>query len=101
MTTYEQRELAGVSPISEPALPTESKYDSDDRRDGAKSDRIATKELRVFNQPMIDATESKKIELKKALNDRDTAVLQALQNCKNISAEEAIHAPYAHYRQAA
>ena len=30
MSTNEQRELAGVSPINEPALPTESKHDSDE-----------------------------------------------------------------------
>ena len=54
MPTYVQRELAGVSPISEPTLPTESKYDSDDRKDEAKLHRIEAKELREFNQPMVE-----------------------------------------------
>ena len=54
MPTYVQRELAGVSLIIKPTLPTESKYDSGDRKDEAKLHRIEAKELREFNQPMVE-----------------------------------------------
>ena len=54
MTTNEQRELAGVSLVSEPALPTESKHTLDDRKDEARLHRIEAKELREFNQPMVE-----------------------------------------------
>ena len=75
MTTYEQRELAGVSPISEPTLPTESKYDSDERKDEAKLHRIEAKELREFNQPMVEYNYHK--ELSDTLeNPRDIVMKQ-------------------------
>ena len=54
MSTYEQRELAGVSPVAQQSLPTESKHTLDDRRDEARLHRIEAKELREFNQPMVE-----------------------------------------------
>jgi hypothetical protein len=54
MSTNEQRELAGVSPISEQVLPAESKHNLDIRKDEAKLHRIEAKELREFNQPMAE-----------------------------------------------
>lgn len=101
MTTYEQRELAGVSPITVPMLPSESKHTLDDRRDEARLHRIEAKELRLFNQPMVNANEHTIIQLKETLNDRDTKIVESLKNCKNIPAEEALHVPYVHYQLAA
>ena len=92
MTTYEQRELAGVAPITVAMLPSESKHSLDYKKDETKLHRIEAKELREFNQEM---------ELKETLNDRDAKIIESLQNCKNISAEEALHVPYAHYKLAA
>lgn len=101
MTTNPNLESIGVSLIGNQWAPAESKYDLDIKRDEAKSNRIKTKELRLFNQPMVDATENTQMELKYALNKRDAEILKALKNCKNISPEEALHVPYAHYRYAA
>lgn len=94
MTTYEQRELAGVSLVSEPDLPTESKHDSDDRRDEARLHRIEAKELREFNQPMVEYNYHK--ELTDVLwNPRDKIMQQLNQwNYKIITSEEALHTPY-------
>lgn len=101
MSTYEQRELAGVSPVSEQSLPTVSKHTLDDERDGAKLQRIEAKELREFNQPMVDASEHTKMELKETLNNRDAKIIESLRHCKKITPQEAMHIPYAHYRYAA
>ena len=107
MTTY-QNELAGVSPISEPALPTESKHDSDIKRDRAKLQRKEAWKLREFNrpmkefnQPMVDAKEHTQMELQETLKNRDAKIMESLRNCKNITPEEAMNVPYAHYRYAA
>jgi hypothetical protein len=54
MTTYEQREFAGVSPVAKQALPTESKHTLDDRRDEARLHRIEAKELRLLDNPMVE-----------------------------------------------
>ena len=75
MSTYEQRELAGVSPVAQQALPTESKHTLDDRRDEAKLHRIEAKELREFNQPMVEYNHHK--ELADTLeNPRDIVMTQ-------------------------
>ena len=94
MPTYVQRELAGVSPISEPTLPTESKYDSDDRKDEAKLHRREAKELREFNQPMVEFNYHK--ELTDTLwNPRDNIMKQLNEwNYNTISEDEALHVPY-------
>ena len=54
MTTYEQRELAGVSPVAQQALPTESKHTLDDKRDEARLHRIEAKALRLLDNPMVE-----------------------------------------------
>ena len=54
MSTYEQRELAGVSPVAQQTLPTESKHTLYARRDEARLHRSEAKELREFNQPMVE-----------------------------------------------
>ena len=61
MSTYEQRELAGVSPIAQPMLPTESKHTLDDKKDEARLHRIEAKELREFNQPMVEYSYHKEL----------------------------------------
>ena len=49
MTTNEQREFAGVSPISEPALPTESKHDSDEAYRKAHEIALYQRDLRELD----------------------------------------------------
>ncbi len=94
MSTNEQRELAGVSLINQPMLPSESKHTLDDRRDEARLDRIEAKELREFNQPMVKYNYHK--ELTDVLwNPRDRIMKQLNQwNYKIITSEEALHTPY-------
>ena len=94
MTTYEQRELAGVSPINQPALPTESKHTLDDRRDEARLHRIEAKELREFNQPMVEYNYHK--ELTDTLwNPRDNIMKQLNEwDYSTISEQKALHVPY-------
>ena len=94
MSTNEQRELAGVSLVSEPALPTESKYDSDKKRDEARLHRVEAKELRLLDNPMVEYNYHK--ELTDVLwNPRDNIMKQLNQwNYKIITSEEALHTPY-------
>ena len=96
MTTYEQRELAGVSPVSQQALPTESKHTLDDRRDEARLHRIEAKELREFNQPMVEYNYHK--ELTDVLWNPIDNIRDQLRdwNYKIITDEEALHVPYKH-----
>ena len=96
MTTYEQRELAGVSPVSQQALPTESKHTLDDRRDEARLHRIEAKELREFNQPMVEYNYHK--ELTDALENPYDKVKNQLEkwDYRTISEDEALHTPYRH-----
>ena len=77
MTTYEQRELAGVSPVAEQSLPTESKYDSDNRKDEARLHRQEAKELREFNQPMVEYNYRK--ELSDTLENPRNIVMKQLK----------------------
>ena len=102
MTTYEQRELVGESPIAKQPLPTESKHYLDIKREEARALAIDNKKMRLLEgYPIVDAKEHTQMELKETLNDRDTKIIESLRNCKNISAEEALHVPYAHYKLAA
>ena len=96
MTTNEPRELAGVSLVSEPALPTESKYDSDKKRDEARLHRVEAKELRLLDNPMVEYNYHK--ELTDVLwNPRDNIMKQLNEwNYKIISEDEALHVPYKH-----
>lgn len=93
MTTNELRELAGVSLVSEPALPTESKHTLDDRRDEARLHRREAKELRLLNNSMIEYKQGELVET--LWNPRDT-VMKQLRNWdyKTITSEEALHTPY-------
>ena len=99
MTTNPDLELRGVSLIDNPSVPVN--YNEDKKKDERKLHRREAKELREFNQPMVDASEHTKMELKDTLNDRDAKIIESLRNCKNITPEEAIHVPYANYRYAA
>jgi hypothetical protein len=94
MTTLEQRELAGVSPVAQPALPTESKHTLDDRRDEARLHRIEAKELREFNQPMVEYNYHK--QLTDALENPYDKIKNQLKegNYKTITEQEALHTPY-------
>lgn len=94
MSTNEPRELAGVSPIIEPALPTESKHDLDLKRDEARLHRIEAKELREFNQPMVEFNYHK--ELADTLwNPRDI-VKQQLKEWNYTTEDKAPYGPYRH-----
>ena len=93
MTTYEQREFAGISPVAQQALPAESKHTLDDRRDEARLHRIEAKGLRLLDNPMI---EYKQGEITETLwNPRDK-IMEQLKSWKyqNISLEEANHIPF-------
>lgn len=96
MSTNEQRELAGVSLINQPMLPSESKHTLNDRKDEAKLHRREAKELREFNQPMVEFNYHK--ELTDVLwNPRDNIMKQLNEwNYKIISEDEALHVPYKH-----
>ena len=96
MSTYEQRELAGVSPIAQPMLPTESKHTLDDKKDEARLHRIEAKELREFNQPMVEYNYHK--ELTDVLWNPIDNIRDQLRdwNYKIITDEEALHVPYKH-----
>jgi len=94
MSTYEQRELAGVSPVAQQALPIESKHTLDDRRDKARLHRQESKELRLFNNEMVPYNKDR--ELTDVLwNPRDKIMQQLNQwNYKIITEQEALHTPY-------
>jgi len=95
MSTYEQRELAGVSPVAQQSLPTESKHTLDDRRDEARLHRIEAKELREFNQPMVEFNYHK--DLAEALWNPYEEIKNQLREWKykTITDErEAIKTPY-------
>ena len=94
MSTYEQREFAGVSPVAEQALPSESKHTLDDRRDEARLHRIEAKELREFNQPMVEFDSNKKLA-ETLWNPRDIIGSQlATWQFESMSEDEARHTPY-------
>lgn len=92
MTTLEQRELAGMSLIDTPRLPSESKHTLDDRRDEARLHRIEAKELGLLNNGMVEY----KKDLSEVLwNPRDK-IMQQLKTWKysKLSEQEALHVPY-------
>lgn len=92
MPTY-QSELAGISPVAEQSLPTESKHDLDKKRDEARLHRLEARDIRLLDNPMI---EYKQGELTETLwNPRDNIMKQInAWNYKIISNEEALHVPY-------
>ena len=92
MPTYES-ELAGVFPVTEQSLPSESKYDLDRKRDEARLHRLEARDIRLLDNPMI---EYKQGELTETLwNPRDNIMKQInAWNYKIITNEEAMHVPY-------
>lgn len=94
MSTNEQRELAGVSLINQPMLPSESKHTLNDRKDEARLHRIEAKELREFNQPMVEFNYHK--ELTDTLENPYDKVKNQLKewNYTTISESEALNVPY-------
>ena len=92
MTTYEQRELAGVSPISEPALPIDP--DLGNKKDEAKLHRREAKELRLFNNEMVPYNKNR--ELTDALWNPYEDIKNQLRewNYRTISEDEALNIPY-------
>ncbi len=95
MPTNEQRELAGVAPITQPMLVSESKHISDGRKDEAKLHRIEAKELREFNQPIIESNKNTQLSL------RRSKIINFLRKFKKVTVDEALHTPYSYYRYAA
>ncbi|MBO7504651.1 hypothetical protein J6T66_00270 [bacterium] len=77
MSTLEQRELAGVSPVIEPALPTESKHDSDEahKKDhelalNQKAMREYEQEMRLYNQENLAGTFDTKTAVGREINEQ-------------------------------
>jgi len=95
MPTYIQRELAGVAPITQPMLTSESKHTLDDKRDEARLHRIEAKELREFNQPIVEPNKNTQLSL------RRSKIINFLRNFKKVTVDEALHIPYSYYRYAA
>ena len=95
MSTYEQRELAGVSPINEPALPTESKHDSDE---AYKKDH----EMALYQKDLRELDGYQMMEYKQDLTDTLWNPYNQIKdqlkewNYKAISEDEALHIPYRH-----
>ena len=93
MTTNEQREFAGVSPISEPALPTESKHDSDEAY-------RKTHEIALYQRDLRELDDYQMMEYKQDLTDvlwnPYNKVKDQLKewNYRTISEDEALHTPY-------
>ena len=93
MPTYVQRELAGVSPISEPALPTESKHDSDEAYRKAHEIALYQRDLRElddyqmmeYKQDLTDVLWNPYDKVKDQLKEWDY---------RTISEDEALHTPY-------
>ena len=93
MTTNELRELAGVSLVSEPALPSESKHTLDDRRDEARLHRREAKELRLLNNSMIEYKQGELVET--LWNPRDI-VMKQLKEWNYTTEKKAPYGPYRH-----
>jgi len=94
MPTYVQRELVGVSPISEPVLPAESKHDSDEAYKKDHELALDQKAIRALDNPIVEYNYHK--ELTETLwNPRDTIMKQInAWNYKVITGNEAMHVPY-------
>ena len=94
MPTYLQRELAGVSPIAEQALPNKSKHDSDEAYKKDHELALDQKAIRVLDNPIVEYNYHK--ELTETLwNPRDNIMKQInAWNYKVITGDEAMHVPY-------
>ncbi len=93
MTTYEQRELAGISLVSEPSLPTESKHDSDEVHRKAHEMALYQRDLREldnyqimeYQHDLTDALWNPYEKIKNQLKEWDY---------RTISEDEALNVPY-------
>lgn len=94
MTTNPDLEFRGVSLIYNPTSPTD--YNEGKKKDERRLHRIEAKELREFNQPMVEFNYHK--ELTDTLwNPRNNIMKQLNEwNYSTISEDEALHTPYKH-----
>ena len=94
MPTYVQRELAGVSPIIEPALPTESKHDSDEAYKKGHELALDQKAIRELDNPMVEYNYHK--DLTDALWNPYEKIKNQLKewDYRTISEAEALNIPY-------
>lgn len=92
MTTYEQRELAGVSPVIEQSIPTD--YNAGKKKDEAhelaldqKAIRLldGTNEIAPYTHELTDALENPYDKVKNQLKE---------WNYRTISEDEALNTPY-------
>ena len=87
------RETAGILPVTEQTLPTESKYALDLKKDEARLHRIEAKELREFNRPMVEYDSNKKLA-EAMWNPRDIIKDKLVkQEFESISEDDALHIP--------
>ena len=93
MSTNEQRELAGVSLVSEPALPTESKHDSDEAHRKAHEIALYQRDLRELDNYQIMEYQH---DLTDALWNPYEMIKNQLRewNYTTISEDEALNVPY-------
>jgi len=93
MPTYEQREFAGVSPVIEQSLPTESKHDSDEAYKREREMALYQRDLRELDNYQI-------MEFKQDLTDTLWNPYDKVKNqlkeweYETISEDEALHVPY-------
>ena len=85
MFTTEQRELAGVSLVSELGLPTESKHDSDQTYEHANEIALNQRDLRKLDGDLTDALWNPYDIIKKIFTEQDY---------RTISKDEALNIPY-------
>ena len=93
MTTYEQREFAGISPVAQQALPAESKHDSDEAYKREREMALYQRDLRKLDNYQI-------MEFKQDLTDTLWNPYDKVKNqlkeweYETISEDEALHVPY-------
>ena len=83
MPTYVQRELAGVSPIIEPALPTESKHDSDEAYKKNHELALDQKAMREYEQEMRLYNQNQEIELAETFDTKKAVANQIKEQLKH------------------
>ncbi len=95
MTTSELREFAGVSPVTQQSLPTESKHDSDE---AYKKEH----EMALYQRDLRELDNYQMMEYKQDLTDTlwnpyDKIKNQLKEwNYRTITEYEALHVPYRH-----
>ena len=84
MTTLEQRELAGVSDISKPTLPTESKHASDEAYREANAIAIFQRDLRKLDgNEMKLYDDNKKIQLAETFDTKKAVANEIKEQIKH------------------